>query len=126
RYLRYGVIADRPQPDLISRTIQLHHRLETVPTEAQLAEDYYCGPFIQIGMWIGSDQPTLFDVPLVTREDTALYFLQFPTLYLDQYLWRRLLYDYLYVRGDDEGLHSDDLTFERHIMGLGVRRDGRW
>ncbi len=125
-YLHYGAFADRPQPDLISRTIQLYDRLGTIPTEEQLAEDYYHGPFIPLRMWIGSDQPTVFDVPLVTREDTALYFLQFPTLYLDQRAWRRLLYDCLFVRGDEEALYPENLTQERHIVGLGVRRDNYW
>src|SRR5207247_2507722 len=76
RYLRYGIFADRPQPDLIARTIRLYHELGAAPTEQQLGEDYYGGLCIPLGLWIGSDQPTLFDVPLVVHGDTALYFLQ--------------------------------------------------
>jgi hypothetical protein len=125
-YLRYGTFADRPQPDLISRTVELYRRSSVPPTEEQLAEDYYGGPFVKMGMWIGSDQPTLFDVPLVFGENTALYFLQFPTLYLDQQTWRRLLYDYLFVRGDEESLYPENLTSERRITGLGTRQNGYW
>ncbi len=126
RYLRYGVFADLPQPDLIARTIRLYERSGVAPTEEQLAEDYYGGPSIPVGIWIGCDQPTVFDVPLAIRENTALYFLQFPTLYLERRTWRRLLYDYLFVRGDEESLYPENLTGERRVTGLGARQDGRW
>jgi hypothetical protein len=126
RLLRYGIFADRPQPDLIARTIRLHQELGAIPTEQQLGEDYYHGPYISLGFWIGSDQPTLFDVPLVVGGHTALYFLQFPTLYLDHGTWRRLLYDYLYIRGDEEALYPDNIPEERQIVGLGARQDGYW
>ena len=65
-------------------------------------------------------------MPLVTNGQTALYFLQFPTLYLNQRTWRRLLFDFLFVRGDEESLYPDNVSAERDIVGLGVRRDGYW
>jgi hypothetical protein len=125
-FLRYGVFADRPTQDLIARVLHLHATLGAAPTETQLIADYFEGPVAPVGMWIGSDQPTVFDVPLVVHGSTALYFLQFPTLYLNRRSWRRLLYDYLFVRGDDEALHPDNITFEQHITGLGQRQDGYW
>lgn len=126
RYLRYGIMADRPLPDLIARIGRLQRRIGKLPSEQQLLEDYYGGEFIAAGLWIGSDQPSVFDVPYAVNENTALYFLQFPTPYLDQTTWRRLLYDYLYVRGDEESLYPDNVSTERRITGLGVRRDGYW
>ncbi len=125
-YLRYGVFADQTTPDLINRTIKLYQQLGTLPTETQLIEAYYNAPPIPAAVWIGTDQPTIFDVPLVTNGQTALYFLQFPTLYLDRHTWRRLLFDFLFVRGDEESLYPDNVSAERDIIGLGVRRDGYW
>lgn len=125
-HLRYGVFADRSTPDLIRRTIRLHKDLGKLPTESQLLEDYYAGPFVPAGLWIGTDQPTLFDVPLAVHGNTALYFLQFPTLFLDRARWRRILYDYLFVRGDQETLYPENLGRAGRVLGLGVRRDGYW
>lgn len=126
RILRYGIFADKPAPDLIARTIGLYHQLGAVPTEGQLIESYYGAPPVEAMLWIGSDQPTVFDVPLVLNGNTALYFLQFPTLFLDRTTWRRLLYDFLFVRGDEETLYPENITEARQITGLGIRRDGYW
>ncbi len=124
--LRYGIMADRPLPDFIRRTAQFTQKHGVAPTEDQFSTAYYGGDPVPVGMWIGCDQPTVFDVPFVLNEFTALYFLQFPTPYLDRTLWRRLLYDYLFVRGDEETLYAENLSTERKITGLGVRRDGFW
>ena len=125
-YLRYGVMADKSLPDLIARTVRLSQATGCPPTDAQLLADYYHGESVTVGMWIGSDQPTVFDVPGVVNEHTALYFLQFPTPYLDRQTWRRLLYDYLFVRGDEETLYPENISNERRITGLGMRNNGYW
>lgn len=124
--LRYGVFADRPLPDIIARTVQLYRATGTEPTAEEVIAHYYDGPVAPVALWIGSDQPTVFDVPLMIHGNTALYFLQFPTLFLDRRTWRRLLYDYLFVRGDQETLHPDNIASHRHITGLGQRQDGYW
>lgn len=125
-YLRYGVFADQPLDDLLQRTVRLYQQNGTVPSGDELMAAYYGGLADPITMWIGADQPTVFDVPLVLHEATALYFLQFPTLYLDIATWRRLLYDSLFVRGDEETLYPDNLLETRQVAGLGVRRAGGW
>lgn len=125
-YLRYGVFADKPVDDLIHRTIALYQKTGEIPTEQALLQDYYGGPAIPVDIWIGSDQPTVYDIPMVLHGNTALYFLQFPTLYLTREGWRRILYDYLFVRGDQETLYPDNITQQQTITGLGVRTDGGW
>lgn len=125
-HIRYGVFADQPLSHICHQVIDLHHATHTIPSEQDLIEHYYGKPRVDVQMWIGSDQPTVFDVPLVIHEATALYFLQFPTLYLDKTLWRRLLYDVLVVRGDDEALYPDNITAERYITGLGRRQGDHW
>lgn len=124
--LRYGVFADRPLTDIIAHTLRLQHTGNKPPTAEQVIKSYYGGAATPVSMWIGSDQPTIFDVPLVVHGNTALYFLQFPTLYLDQPSWRRLLYDYVFIRGDQETLYPDNIATEKHITGLGRRQDGYW
>jgi hypothetical protein len=126
RRLRYGVFADQQETEVIRRTVQLYQQLGQPPTPNQLIEDYYGDLAIPVNIWIGSDQPSVFDVPLAINDQTALYFLQFPTLYLDQPTWRRVLYDYLFVRGDEETLYPANVTAERHITGLGSRQDNFW
>lgn len=125
-FLRYGVFADRPLTDIIAHVARLHTELGTPPGEKDLLASYYDKHVIPVDIWIGSDQPTVYDVPMVIHGNTALYFLQFPTLYLDRLLWRRILYDYLFVRGDQESLYPENISLEHHISGLGIRKDGYW
>ncbi|MBN2303781.1 MAG: hypothetical protein JXQ72_04860 [Anaerolineae bacterium] len=124
--LRYGVFADQPLLDIVAHANHLQEIYGDNLTADRIMTAYYGGPVAQVSLWIGSDQPTVFDVPLVIHGNTALYFLQFPTLYLDQHAWRRLLYDSLFIRGDQETLYPDNIATEKHITGLGQRRDGYW
>lgn len=125
-YLRYGVFADRPTGDIITRVVRWYETAGTAPSAGDLIAEYYQGQVAPAELWIGSDQPTVFDVPLVMHGNTALYFLQFPTLYLDHRAWRRLLYDCLYVRGDQEALYTGETHYETLITGLGQREGGYW
>lgn len=123
--VQYGVFADRPTHDIIQRVVRLSQDSATL-TEQDLIADYYGPAAPPVDLWIGSDQPTVFDVPLVMHENTSLYFLQYPTLFLTHQAWRRILYDMLFVRGDQETLYAENLSPERGIMGLGKRQDGYW
>ncbi len=125
-FLRFGVFADRATDHVIELACDLRDMLGKRPTADQLLQAYYSGPVARLGMWIGSDQPTVFDVPLVLHGNSALYFLHYPTLYLDHHAWRRLLYDVLFVRGDQETLYPDNITTTQYVSGLGIRRDGGW
>lgn len=126
RYLRFGVLAAQPVDDLIAATLNLYHAEGTEPTAQTLLEHYYHGPRIDVSIWIGSDQPTVYDVPFLITGQTALYFLQFLSLHLDQATWRRILWDYLFVRSDTGSLHPDAISDQRQVLGLGTRRDGHW
>lgn len=125
-YLRYGIFADRPLSIVIDKTLKLAEQFQRQPTPNELIEAFYSGPRVDVQIWIGSDQPSVFDVPLVIHGATDLYFLQFPTPYLDHQLWRRLLYDILYVRGDEETLYPENIASQRFITGLGHRADTHW
>lgn len=125
-FIRYGVFADHPLQDILNRTVELYERTQKVPSEQQLLENYYTGNTPPVDIWIGSDQPTVFDVPMQIHGNTALYFLQFPTLFMNQTLWRRILYDVLFIRGDQETLYPENIADAHHITGLGVRKAGYW
>jgi hypothetical protein len=129
RYLRWGAFAGSPLDDVIERAIRLHRASAgtRVPRASEVIEDYYRGPHVPLGMWIGQECPSIYGVPLLFTSRTNLYFLQFSTPYLDRRGWRRLLYDTLYVRGDQSHLATGtepDGGGERRVLGLGARVDG--
>jgi hypothetical protein len=126
RYMRWSVFAGSPYNDVFSRVVRLFENRGVVPTDVEVIEQYYGGPHVPLAMWVGHKFPSVSGVPLLLNGRTSLYFLQFPTPLLDLRAWRRLLFDTLYVRGEQSSLHPDDVPSERRILGLGVRVDGCW
>ena len=122
----YGIFADQPLSDIITQTLSLASEADTPPSPEALIHSYYGAAAPTVSIWIGCDQPTVFDVPLVLSGDSALYFLTYPTPYFSHLAWRRVLYDYLFVRGDEETLFPENLHPERGILGLGRRQAGYW
>jgi len=126
RYMRWGVFAGSPLGDFSQRAVALSAKLGRAPTAAEILADYYAGPHIPVHIWIGQKRPSVYGVPFLLNSRTSLYFLQFPTPLLDRLTWRRVLYDAMYIRGDDSELFPEDVPLEREILGLGKLADGRW
>lgn len=126
RFIRFGVFADNETDHLIQQIIDIYQTRQITPTATDLITRYYDAMAVPVSVWIGCDQPTIFDIPMMIRGDTALYFLQYPTPYLDVQGWRRILYDYLFIRGDEETLYPHNISTARQITGLGKREEGCW
>jgi hypothetical protein len=126
RYMRWATFAGSPLNDICERVVRLHGASGRVPTDRELIENYYGGPHVPLCMWIGQECPAIYGIPLLFNSRTNLYFLQFPTPLLDHSRWRRLLFDALYVRGEQSSLCLEKLSEQRQIVGLGQRIDGFW
>jgi hypothetical protein len=124
--MRWGVFAGSPLDDFLRRSAALSAKLGRMPTAAALLEDYYAGPHVPVHIWIGHKRPSVYGVPFLLNSRTSLYFLQFPTPLLDRVTWRRMLYDAMYIRGNDSELFPADVQPEREILGLGELVDGCW
>jgi len=120
------LFAGSPLGDFSQRAVALSAKLGRAPTAAEILADYYAGPHIPVHIWIGQKRPSVYGVPFLLNSRTSLYFLQFPTPLLDRLTWRRVLYDAMYIRGDDSELFPEDVPLEREVLGLGKLADGFW
>jgi tuberculosinol/isotuberculosinol synthase len=69
-----------------------------LPSKRQIIEAYY-GDYVEpLSFFIGFEPMAMFDVPLVASGLEDLYFTVSPSLYLDSYTLRMILYDHLYTR----------------------------
>jgi hypothetical protein len=126
RYLRWGTFAGSPLADVFERVVRRYEATGRAPSDVEAVEDYYGGPHVPLRIWIGQECPSIYGIPLLFNSRTNLYFLQFPTAYLDHRGWRRLLFDALYVRGEQSRLNIENLPDDRRIFGLGMRVAGHW
>ena len=126
RYMRWSVFAGSPHNDVFGRVVKLYESSGRAPSDIEVIEQYYAGPHIPVGIWIGHKSPAVHGVPLLVNSRTNLYFLLFPTLLIEPHAWRRVLFDALFVRGEQSSLHPDDVPSERRILGLGARVNGCW
>ncbi len=94
-----------------------------------LLRNYYGQPVGPVELIIGSGQPVIWDLPLLDINQAHLYFLQAPTFCLDQPTLRKILYDYLYQRINDDALF-DNLSAQTwqdfKVLGLGQKTDKGW
>jgi hypothetical protein len=95
----------------------------------ELLRRYYGQAVGPVDLIIGAGQPAIWDLPLLDINKANLYFLQAPTFCLNQETLRRILYDHLYQRLNDDGLY-DNLTREAwregKVLGVGQRTEKGW
>ncbi len=95
----------------------------------ELLQQYYGQPVSPVDLIVGSGQPVIWDLPLLDINKANLYFLQAPTFCLDKATLRRILYDHLYQRVNDDELY-DNLTLqgweELEVLGIGQRTRKGW
>ena len=82
-------------------------------------------------LFIGSDRPAAYDMPLIATGSEDLYFTVSPSPYLDSHILRAILYDHLCARhlnddgydqlsADDWQAMTDYYTLNRRaVLGLG-------
>lgn len=128
--LFFGICAHDAAETVASNAICFYEEHGVAPNKRQIVESYY-GEYIEpASLFIGFDRPTVFDMPLIATGNEDLYFTVSPSLYLDTYTLRKILYDHLYSRRISEGytelLPEDRSTMtdfyslnRHHVLGVG-------
>ncbi|SOJ56897.1 Diterpene synthase [Mycobacterium simulans] len=102
---------------------------QAVPDGQHLVRAYYGVEIEPVNLMIGSGQPAVWDIPLLDINKASLYFMQAPTFCLTEERLRKILYDHLYERENDDASQGDlkleDWT-NYAILGLGKRTPRGW
>jgi hypothetical protein len=128
----YGICGDTPVPAISRAVLELGR-----PISHEEAIRAFYGEDLMADLFIGFDQPTAFDMPLIDQHGVDLYFTIAPSLYMDEELLHLILADWRRAR--QENVSYDELcdqhwdymdrfyALNRHgVTGLGQRRDGIW
>lgn len=133
--LFYGACADDPTEDIAQISLKHYQTHGQLPNKRQIVEAYY-GEYVEpLTFCIGFEPMAMFDLPLVASGMEDLYFMVSPSLYLDSYTLRAILYDHLYERRTlDNYSHftpTDWLALNQfyqlnrhHVIGIG--RQAQW
>lgn len=134
----FGVFAGNAASTVAEYSVRYYSKNNSVPAE-HLIEEMYYGEYIgPVSLFIGFDKFWVFDMPLLSTENTNLYFTVSPSLYLNERQLRSILYDHLYTRSapepDYETLSPQAKQRMQdfykanadNIHGLGILHDGIW
>jgi hypothetical protein len=136
RRVFFGVFADDPAEQLAKISVAFYQSTGRAPCRGEIVERYYGEMVEPVGLFIGSGAPAVFDIPLLLSGSESLYFTVIPSLYLDEGMLRRILYDYLFCRNlleDYSRLEQNELNSmaevtraqRDRILGVGKRsQDG--
>lgn len=131
--LFFGVCAHDATETIAEIGVRFYREHSRLPDKRQIVKAYYGEHVEPVDLFIGFDRPAAFDMPLIATGSEDLYFAVAPSLYLDAYTLRAILYDHLYARRVDETGYAE-LSPEdwqtladfyalnrRHVLGLGCR-----
>ena len=118
-----GLFADNANEEIARLSVELFQKHGKVPDRAALIEAYYGVPLPDLSLFVGFEQPQLFDVPLVATGYQDMYYTLNPTPDVDEAQLRAILYDHLVARQRPEA-HYEKLPAEaqRRIVEQGRRR----
>ncbi len=131
--LFFGVFGHDATAEVARIAIRFQREHGRQPTKNEIIECYYGESIEPIDLFIGSDRPAVYDMPLLTTGSEDLYFTVSPSPYLDARTLRTILYDHMVTRrvGDVgyEDLSARDWEAMDHIyrsnrhsvLGLGRR-----
>jgi len=124
--LLFGLFADEG----LDRVVELAKQLQ--PDETLLTA-YYGQPVGPVDLIVGSGQPGIWDLPLLDINQANMYFLQAPTFCLTAPALRRILYDHLYQRKNDDELYDHlapntgpNIWQDFEILGIGRQTNHGW
>ncbi len=120
--LLLGVFADEGLDNIVAMA-------KDVNQGEELLKRYYGQAVGPVDLIIGSGQPAIWDLPLLDINKASLYFFQAPTFCLSQDTLRRILYDHLYHRINDDGLYHNPTGHEwrrARVLGIGQRTRKGW
>lgn len=133
--LFYGACADDPTETIVQIGLKFYEAHGQLPNRRQIVEAYY-GDYVEpLSFCIGFEPMAMFDLPLVATGMEDLYFMVSPSLYLDDYTLRAILYDHLYERrtldnyshftaADWSALNQFYQLNRHHVIGIG--RQAEW
>lgn len=122
----------------VARLAIAHHaQTGEVPSKQYFIEAYYGENPGPVNLFIGFDQFSVFDMPLVATGNEDLYFTVCPSPYLSSAQLRGILYDHLYTRHqepDYAALGPDDWHVMQKFyrlnqdktLGIGINRGSIW
>jgi adenosine tuberculosinyltransferase len=96
--LLIGLFADDPYPTIARLSVEFAGREGRPPGRAKLIEAYYGLSVPDLSLYLGFDQPEMFDVPLLTNGLEHLYVTLNPSPDLTERQLREILYDHLVTR----------------------------
>lgn len=102
---------------------------KSVTGSEELLKHYYGHEIGPIDLIIGSGQPAIWDLPLLDINKASMYFLQAPTFCLNKETLRRIFYDHLYERVNDDELYQDlpvQAWQKFNVLGLGQHTQKGW
>jgi tuberculosinol/isotuberculosinol synthase len=131
--LFFGVCAHDVAQTVAAIGIRFHEQHRRPPNKREIVEAYY-GEYVEpVDLFIGSDRPAVYDMPLIATGSEDLYFTVAPSPYLDCHTLRKILYDHLYTRHVNDNSYdqlsvndwramADFYTLNRRgVLGLGCK-----
>ena len=105
--LFFGVFAHDAIDTIAELSIKYYKKHQKAPSRHELVEMYY-GEYVEpVSFFIGFDKFSAFDMPLVATGAEDLYFTVAPSPYINPQQLRRILYDHLYTRPEEETDYTD-------------------
>lgn len=137
--LFFGVCAHDATETVAEIGVRLYQERGRLPNRREIVEAYY-GEYVEpVDFFVGFSPFAAFDMPLLATGNEDLYFTVNPSLCVDAYTLRAILYDHLYARpGEPEygKMSAEDWDTmrrfyrlnQRTVLGTGVRtvRGGVW
>jgi tuberculosinol/isotuberculosinol synthase len=133
--LFFGVCVHDAAQTVADISIRFHEQHGRPPDKREIVEEYY-GEYVKpVDLFIGSDRPAAYDMPLIATGTEDLYFTVSPSPYLDSHTLRAILYDHLYERrvnddnyaqlsANDWQAMADFYTVNRRgVLGLGRKHN---
>ncbi len=105
--LFFGLFAQDATEAIVKLSIEYYDKHQCIPDKRTLVELYYGEYVPPVDFFIGFDKFAAFDMPLVATGSEDLYFTVAPSPYLTNNQLRRILYDHLYMRPEEDKDYSN-------------------
>ncbi len=96
--LFFGIFAHDTSEAVAELTLQHYLAHGQKPDKRTLVKLYYGEDVPPVDLFIGFSKFNIFDIPLLATNQTDLYFMVAPSLYLSRFQLREILYDHLFTR----------------------------
>jgi tuberculosinol/isotuberculosinol synthase len=105
--LFFGVCAHDAAETVAAIGHRFYQKHDRVPSKREIVEAYYGEWIDPVDLFIGTDRPAVFDMPLISTGREDLYFTVAPSPYMNARSLRTILYDHIYTRRVDDTGYSE-------------------